>query len=138
MKAPDKKKLKKDVKDVVVEKSLGAVVEDDAEEVQPTPPAKSFTASGVEIVEDISDEASPTETARQQSVAAVARISEDENVEIVFLEGLFDYPVIGNFNFRDKFGISTIRKHQKFTVPKHVAMVLVDRRLVTIPSMATV
>lgn len=136
MKAPDKKKLKKDEAKAVV----GAVVVDDVDdevaETKPEP-SKSFTASGVEIVDEISDGSVSSETGqRQKAAAAIAQISEDENIEIVFLEELYDYPVIGNFNFRDKFGISKIRKHQKFSVPRNVAMVLLDRRLVTIPSMA--
>lgn len=106
---------------------------------KPEPKPKAVTTSGVEIVDELDDGLSGPAVANEQRQAAassVASISDDENLDIVFLEELFDYPVIGSFNFRDRFGVSKIRKHQRFTVPKHVAMVLLDRRLVTIPQFA--
>lgn len=85
------------------------------------------TASGVEIIADLDDSPKPV------NVAAV--IGDADQVEIVFLEAQMDYPVIGRFNFLEKFGVNRIRQHQKFVVPKNVALTLYDKGLVTIPGL---
>lgn len=111
-----------------------AVVEDDDTPEQPEKVAETprTTSGGVEIVGTLDDSDIPTQ---QNSRVVSASISLPDNVEIVFLEELFDFPIIGSFNFQERFSINRIRKHQKFTVPRDVALVLMDKKLVTIPTM---
>lgn len=85
------------------------------------------TKGGVEIIADLD------ETPKPVNIAAV--IGDADNLEIVFLQEQMDYPVIGRFNFLEKFGCNRIRRHQKFVVPKNVALTLYDKGLVTIPGL---
>lgn len=105
-----------------------SIVEDETPDTSP-----EVTSSGTEIVEDL-DESLGDLTAKPV-VPVSAAIMEADTLEIVFLESLLDYPIIGRYNFQEKHGVSVIRKHQKFMVPRDVALTLYDKRLVTIPSM---
>jgi len=103
--------------------------EDEAPEVEVVDDTPLVTSSGVPIVEDLD------ESLAQPSQVVSAAIQEAASLEIVFLEGLNDYPIIGHYNFQNVHGITSIRKHQKFVVPRDVALTLYDKGLVTIPSM---
>ena len=106
------------------------VSDDEEEEAEETATVDTtLTAEGsVPVVEEI-DDADVTGT-------PVASIPEGGTLDIVFLEELLDYPVIGQYNFLEQHGVSRIRRHQRFTVPRNVALTLLDKRLVTIPSHA--
>lgn len=85
------------------------------------------TTGTIPVVEEIKD---------SDVVPQTANISDSDTLEIVFLEELFDYPVVGKYSFLEEHGVTRIRRHQKFTVPRNVALTLLDKRLVTIPSRA--
>lgn len=98
--------------------------------IQSTASVPQRTASGIEIVDEIGDV--PT---RNAPTVIPASIRDADTLEIVFLEEQFDYPVIGRFNFQTVFGVTRIRKHQKFVVPRPVALTLYDKHLVSIPGL---
>lgn len=106
------------------DKPLVAVVAPDDDE-------PATTTSGAEIVADIED----VPASKASATPIPASIAEADTLEVVFLEELLDYPIIGRFNFQREFRLTRIRKHQKFVVPRDVALTLYDKGLVTIPSM---
>lgn len=117
-------------------KSAARIVRDDDDEV---PSKKSSKTSLTEISEEAPEVtvtapvlvAAPV--AAPAPVVAAATVSVSNKLKVVFLESLFDYPVIGAFNFQTEFGITMVKKHQSFVVPREVALVLLDKKLVAIP-----
>lgn len=100
---------------------------------EPTVKANSVltTQGAIPVVEDLDES-----LGLSGKTPIPVSVREAENLEIVFLDLLMDFPIVGDFNFQKKFGISHIRKFQKFVVPRDVALHLYDKKLVTIPEMA--